>query len=244
MSEPLPVKLDDLIHHVTGGQPDGDALQHLSDAVLLADRLGEQADHLIGHFVDRARRSGASWTQIGQHMGVSKQAVQKRFVANRPETLDPAMFTRFTDRTRTALETAQRSAANAGHTAVEPSHLLLGVLADADALATRVVTAGDVTLEQAVRAVRETLPPDGEPTSEVLPLSPEALDIVSTRTLREALGMGHNYVGTEHLLLATLSAPDNPGARALVDLGIDHTTAKAEVTRLLASWLAARRNAE
>jgi hypothetical protein len=48
--------------------------------VLAADHLGDVADHLIGHFVDQARRSGATWTQIGQSLGVSKQAAQKRFV--------------------------------------------------------------------------------------------------------------------------------------------------------------------
>ena len=57
-----------------------DALDQLTDAVLAADHLGEVADHLIGHFVDQARRSGASWTDIGRSMGVSKQAAQKRFV--------------------------------------------------------------------------------------------------------------------------------------------------------------------
>ncbi|NED49697.1 ATP-dependent Clp protease ATP-binding subunit, partial [Micromonospora aurantiaca] len=57
-----------------------DALEQLSSAVIAAEHLGEVADHLIGHFVDQARRSGASWTDIGTSMGVSKQAAQKRFV--------------------------------------------------------------------------------------------------------------------------------------------------------------------
>jgi hypothetical protein len=55
-------------------------LDQLTDAVLAAEALGEVADHLIGHFVDQARRSGASWTDIGTCMGVTKQAAQKRFV--------------------------------------------------------------------------------------------------------------------------------------------------------------------
>src|SRR6187401_3235280 len=83
MTEPVrptnPVRLDDLIEAIT--KVHSDALDQLSDAVLAADHLGEVADHLIGHFVDQARRSGASWTEIGRSMGVSKQAVQKRFVA-------------------------------------------------------------------------------------------------------------------------------------------------------------------
>ena len=72
------VRLDDLIEAIT--KVHSDALDQLTDAVLAADHLGEVADHLIGHFVDQARRSGASWTDIGRSMGVTKQAAQKRFV--------------------------------------------------------------------------------------------------------------------------------------------------------------------
>ncbi len=78
--EPLrnPVRLDDLIEAIK--KVHTDALDQLTDAVLAADHLGDVADHLIGHFVDQARRSGASWTDIGRSMGVTKQAAQKRFV--------------------------------------------------------------------------------------------------------------------------------------------------------------------
>ncbi len=76
MEQP-PVRLDDLIGYVTS--QDGTALDHVSAAVRISEYLGELADHLIGHFVDQARRSGASWTEIGQSMGVTKQAAQKRF---------------------------------------------------------------------------------------------------------------------------------------------------------------------
>src|SRR6478752_1017166 len=72
------VRLDDLIDAIK--KVHTDALDQLSDAVIAADHLGEVADHLIGHFVDQARRSGASWSEIGRSMGVTKQAAQKRFV--------------------------------------------------------------------------------------------------------------------------------------------------------------------
>src|ERR1700754_1783637 len=79
---PTPIRLDDLIAAIKKGHPD--VLDQLSDAVIAADHLGEVADHLIGHFVDQARRSGASWTEIGQSMGVTKQAARKRFVPKGP----------------------------------------------------------------------------------------------------------------------------------------------------------------
>nr|8ADA_A Chain A, Uncharacterized protein Rv2667 [Mycobacterium tuberculosis H37Rv]8ADA_B Chain B, Uncharacterized protein Rv2667 [Mycobacterium tuberculosis H37Rv] len=72
MPEPTPtaypVRLDELINAIK--RVHSDVLDQLSDAVLAAEHLGEIADHLIGHFVDQARRSGASWSDIGKSMGV------------------------------------------------------------------------------------------------------------------------------------------------------------------------------
>src|SRR5918997_2405636 len=100
MTEPLRMtgtpRLDDLIMGVENAHED--PLDRVASAVLVGEALGETADHLIGHFVDRARRAGASWTDIGRSMGVSKQAAQKRFVPKQSEaggTFDPAVFTRF-----------------------------------------------------------------------------------------------------------------------------------------------------
>ena len=76
--DPIPVRLDDLISYVKS--QDGTALDHVSAAIQVSEHLGEVADHLIGHFVDQARKAAASWTEIGQSMGVTKQAAQKRFV--------------------------------------------------------------------------------------------------------------------------------------------------------------------
>src|SRR4051794_19805665 len=108
------VRLDDLIAAIKKVHPD--VLDQLSDAVLAADHLGEIADHLIGHFVDQARRSGASWTDIGRSMGVTKQAAQKRFVPKgsaEPTTLDPNesfVFSRFTARARNVVAAAHNAA--------------------------------------------------------------------------------------------------------------------------------------
>ena len=86
MTEPVRMtgapRLDDLISGVETAH--ADPLDRVGGAVMIAEHLGDTADHLIGHFVDRARRAGASWTDIGRSMGVSKQAVQKRFVAKEP----------------------------------------------------------------------------------------------------------------------------------------------------------------
>src|SRR5687768_18023683 len=93
-----PIRLDELIDAIS--RVHDDPLERLTDAVLAAEHIGEVADHLVGHFVDQARRSGASWTAIGRSMGVTKQAAQQRSVPKLPEvTLDPEeSFSRFTPR--------------------------------------------------------------------------------------------------------------------------------------------------
>src|SRR3954447_9257036 len=109
MTGPTPltssVRLDDLIDSIK--KVHVDPLEQLTDAVLVADHLGEVADALIGHFVDQARRQGRSWTDIGASMGVTKQAAQKRFVqraSGQDGDLDPsAGFSRFTPRARPAV---------------------------------------------------------------------------------------------------------------------------------------------
>src|SRR5262245_49508028 len=124
MTEPVPmsnpVRLDDLIDAITAVHTD--VLDQLADAVLAADHLGEVADHLIGHFVDQARRSGASWTNIGRSMGVTKQAAQKRFVPKGASLdLDPAQgFGRFTSRARNVVMAAQNEARAAGNAEIAP----------------------------------------------------------------------------------------------------------------------------
>src|SRR5919198_4300394 len=128
---PVSIRLDDLIAAIKKAHTD--PLEQLSDAVIAADHLGDVADHLIGHFVDQARRSGASWTEIGRSMGVSKQAAQKRSAA-KAETaaaLDPnAGFGRFTPRARNVVVTSQQEARAAGNAEIGPGHLALGLLVD------------------------------------------------------------------------------------------------------------------
>src|SRR3954471_20039892 len=82
-----PVRLDDLIGVIKTVHTE--PLEQLTDAMLAAESLGEIADHLIGHFVDQARRSGASWTDIGKCMGVTKQGAHKKIFAQRGRTSVP-----------------------------------------------------------------------------------------------------------------------------------------------------------
>ena len=232
-----PVRLDELINAIK--QVHADVLDQLSDAVLAAEHLGDVADHLIGHFVDQARRSGASWTDIGKSMGVTKQAAQKRFVL-RAETsaLDPNDgFERFTPRARNTVIAAQNAAHEAGNSEITPDHLLLGVLSDPEALVTKLLRAQRVDPESVRAAV--TLPPPAENLPQLIPFSGAARKALEL-TFRQALRLGHNYIGTEHLLLALLELEDGSGL--LHQAGVDKDRVEADLTAVLESLTAGKKS--
>jgi Clp amino terminal domain, pathogenicity island component len=243
MTDPVrmtnPVRLDDLIEAIK--KVHSDPLEQLSDAVVASDHLGDVADHLIGHFVDQARRSGASWTEIGRSMGVTKQAAQKRFVAKGPSEaydLDPSQgFTRFTPRARNAVMAAQNEARAAGNDEIRPEHLVLGLLMDPDAIGAGAIVAQGVSLEAVREAATATLPPAAAHVPELIPFDPRARKALEL-TFREALRMGHNYIGTEHILLALLELDDGTGV--LAGLGIDKAAAETNITAAVAAVVAAR----
>ncbi|MFJ3900620.1 Clp protease N-terminal domain-containing protein [Streptomyces sp. NPDC090025] len=241
MTNPLgmshPVRLDDLIDAIKKSRPD-DALDQLSDAVIAADHLGEVADHLIGHFVDQARRAGASWTDIGKSMGVTRQAAQKRFVPKDDKEADAAKmdpnagFSRFTPRARNVVVAAQNEAIAARNDKTVPTHLALGLLAEPDGLAARWITGTGVTAEAFRAAVTPVLPPAAAEVPALIPYDADAKKVLEL-TFREALRLGHNYVGTEHILLALMEFEDGKGP--LAGLGLDKTAAERDLTAVLAT---------
>ena len=187
---------------------------------------------MIGHFVDQARRSGASWTDIGKSMGVTKQAAQKRFVPKaEATTLDPEQgFGRFTPRARGAVVAAQNAAHDAANSEITPAHLLLGVLSDPAALATVLLRLQKIDIEALHSAI--ALPPAASETPALIPFSGPARKALEL-TFREALRLGHNYIGTEHLLLALLELED--GAGPLHRTGVDKERVEADLAAALAS---------
>jgi hypothetical protein len=241
MSEPVrmtgQVRLDDLIGAIK--KVHSNALDQLSDAVIAADHLGELADHLIGHFVDQARRSGASWTDIGKSMGVSKQAAQKRFVPKGSEPdLDPSQgFNRFTPRARNTVMAAQEEARAAGNAEIRPEHMVLGLLAEPKALAAEAIVAQGVTLDAIREAATTALPPAEGEVPVLIPYDAGAKKALEL-TFREALRLGHNYIGTEHMLLALLEFEDGSGV--LTGLGIDKARTEAIISQYLTAAAAGK----
>ena len=233
---PRPVRLDELIDAVTKLSPD--ALEQLSGAVLAAGHLGEVADHLIGHFVDQARRSGASWTDIGRSMGVTKQAAQKRFVAKgEAPDLDASQgFSRYTDRARQVVVAAQTEAHTAGNAEIGIPHLVLGLLDVPEGLGASAVADQGVSLDAVRRVAIATLPPRAEEVPALVPFDAQARKALEL-TFREALRLGHDQVGTEHVLLALLEVEDGTGV--LAGLGVDKARAEATITAAVAARTAA-----
>ncbi|MFE9771456.1 Clp protease N-terminal domain-containing protein [Streptomyces sp. NPDC005931] len=224
------VRLDDLIAAIK--KVHEEPLEQLQDAVLAGEHLGEVADHLIGHFVDQARRSGASWTDIGRSMGVTRQAAQKRFVPKEPAGLDPNEgFNRYTPRARNVVMAAHNEAKAAHHAEGLPEHLVLGLLAEADGLAAKALTDQGVTLDAVREAATAALPPAAEEAPDLVPYGPAAKKVLEL-TFREALRLGHNYVGTEHILLALLEHENGVGV--LSGLGITKARTEEWIAEVLA----------
>jgi hypothetical protein len=236
MTEPTkitnPVRLDDLINAIKKAHDE--PLDQLTDAMIAADALGDIADHLIGHFVDQARRSGASWTEIGKCMGVTKQAAQKRFVpkaADAASALDPnAGFGRFTPRARNVVVEAQNKAHDAGNPEIQPTHLLLGLFTDPDGLAAKLLAGQGIDADKVSKAI--TLPPRVDDMPALIPFNGQAKKALEL-TFRQALRLGHNYIGTEHIFLALYEAEDDDGT--LHQLGVDKDRFERELVAALES---------
>jgi hypothetical protein len=214
------VRLDDLIGYVRSQE--GTALDHVSAAVRLGEHLGEVSDHLIGHFVDQARRSGASWTEIGASMGVTKQAVQKRFTPRDTEW-DELMSSRsrFTERAKHAISAANEVAREHRHDYLGTEHILLGLLTMNESFAIRAIEAAGVPVDRAREAAEAALGParverDPGPLMPFTRYAGKAMEL----SLREALRLGHNYIGTEHILLGLIAEENGRGGQVLRELGL------------------------
>ena len=242
-SSPLPV-LDDLINAVRAVAPE-DPLEQLAEASRLKDGLADVADSLLGHFVDQARRSGCSWSQIGDALGVSKQAAQQRHTSAEVAMAAQADLlqdmSRFTDRARTSVAEAQAAAKRMGHGYVGTEHLLLGLLAVPDSLAAKILAEKDVDTENVEARVAEAIGGGLGPAlgGAILPgaFTPRAANTL-VKSLTEALALGHNYIGTEHILLALFAEKQGLAARMLRQFGVTRKFAMERVITMLSGYQA------
>jgi hypothetical protein len=237
----LDINLDDLVNAVDGFRPDGDDIDRLRTAVTFAERLGDLGDQLVGTFVDRARRAGASWREIGDGLGVSKQAAQKRFVSATGEGNAEGFLSRFTPRAREVLTVAGDTARRLGQTQVRTEHLVVGLVHDPEGLSARALAAQGLDAAAVGAAVDAASPRAGEPPPGHIPFAAEGKKVLEN-ALREAFSRRHNYIGTEHLLLGLLAERRSTGAKVLRQLGATQDATAEWLDGVLAELAARKRS--
>lgn len=130
------------------------------------------------------------------------------------------MFERFTDRARRVLVLAQEEARLLNHNFLGTEHILLGLIHEGEGVAAKALESLGISLEAVREKVEETIGPAGTATSGAPPFTPRAKKVLEL-SLREALALGHNHIGTEHVLLGLVREPQSVGARVLESLGAD-----------------------
>lgn len=216
------------------------ALERLRDASRIASGLTATADDVLDHFVSQARAAGHSWAEIGTEVGVSKQAAQQRFVGD--SSLPPSMSIpaakrpgskRFecTRRLRRVLRNATREARRRGHTYVGTEHVLLAMTEEPHCTALLVLEHLGVPAQDLVTALENHAQAPGRRSRGRF--TRPARDLMETMVM-EAIGLGHNYVDTEHLLLAATRSPGSAGV-ALAEVDISYENARAAIVHILAT---------
>ncbi len=143
------------------------------------------------------------------------------------------MFERFTDRSRRVLVLAQEESRLLNHGFIGTEHILLGLLHERDGIAAQALTQMDIALDAVRERVEELLGVTGTVQTGSPPFTPRAKKVLEL-SLREALQLGHNYIGTEHILLGLVREGEGVAAQVLVSLGADLHRVRQAVIRLLA----------
>ncbi len=264
---PLNLNLQELIAQIDQDLADSDTLAKVTEARQRANNLAAFGDQLIDHFVNQARNAGMSWSQIGGALGVTKQAAQQRWMM----PTFSRFTARARQAVLTASEMARRLGhpmvgpehVILGLLAEEQgaaAQVMASLAGSAEAVRRRVAQAiaagapdgGTATVEALAAEVPvpgATVPGStvsGAPTSgdpaapSHIPFGPEPKDAMR-QALAQALELGHNYIGTEHLLLGLLNLPNGQGARLLSELGITYDAARAGVLEWIEKYVAAKR---
>jgi Clp amino terminal domain, pathogenicity island component len=225
------VELAQLIANVE--QTSDDPLQRLEAAALIRRQIESVADELLDHFVNEARAAGCTWAQVGDALGVTRQAAQQRHAGLADRLLQSSTdsaFSRFTRRARAALNASHAAARDRRHTTVDTEHLLLGLFAGPEEnVATVALATLGVDRAAIQRLVDERSPVGTGPVLDHPPFGPLAKKSLEL-TLREALRLGHDYVGCEHIVLALCRiGRDGVAGQILIDKGVTYERLEAAI---------------
>jgi hypothetical protein len=229
--------LQDVIHLVEADTDDEQPLSRLRVASAVVQNLAEIGDAALGYFVDQARHAGHSWSEIGEALGVSKQAAQQKQTVRLSLGLNAPTFERFTARARNVVSAAVPIARQWGHDQIGPEHLLLALYREPNGIGAQILNGAGLTEGQAEQAMSARVPRGaGSPDD---PSHSAKAIAVFTGALAAALEMGHNYIGTEHILLG-LARGDGLAADILEDAGLDQAGLEGLVGEELARYSTAR----
>lgn len=145
------------------------------------------------------------------------------------------MFERFTDRARRVVVLAQDEARNLNHNYIGTEHLLLGLITEGEGVAAKALDMMNIERDQVREAVIDIIGEGEKPVEGHIPFTPRAKRIFEL-SLREALQLGHNYIGTEHLLLGLLKEGEGVAAQVLTKLGADLSQVRQAVIQLLSGY--------
>jgi ATP-dependent Clp protease ATP-binding subunit ClpA len=141
------------------------------------------------------------------------------------------MFERFTDRARRVLVLAQEEARLLAHPYIGTEHLLLGLILERDGIAAQTLEQHGITLEVARSAIEETIEASAGVIGGSPPFTPRAKKVLEL-SLRESIQLGHNYIGTEHMLLGLIREGEGGGATILLSLGMEFGALREEIITL------------
>ncbi|SDT25497.1 ATP-dependent Clp protease ATP-binding subunit ClpC [Actinoplanes derwentensis] len=147
------------------------------------------------------------------------------------------MFERFTDRARRVVVLAQEEARMLNHNYIGTEHILLGLIHEGEGVAAKALESLEISLEAVRRQVEEIIGQGQETPAGHIPFTPRAKRVLEL-ALREALQLGHDYIGTEHILLGLIREGEGVAARVLVKLGADRDRVRQQVIQLISGFAA------
>jgi len=225
--------LNDLIQSVRDEVADGDPIAQLAKAAEYAADLSQLGDRLLDHFVFQCRQAGMSWSELSTALGVSKQAAHKRFTGLAPT------FQRFTVKARDVVQGATGHARALGHPEIGTEHLLVSLFEPADSLAAIALNRLGLQREAVSEELLRRRPRGETPAEGTIPFSAHAKEALRG-ALEEALELGHNYIGTEHLLLGLQREPGFASAEILGTLGVQKEAVRHELLEELRRFMQER----
>ena len=149
--------------------------------------------------------------------------------------LEDSVFERFTDRARRVVVLAQEEARLLNHNYIGTEHILLGLIHEGEGVAAKALESLGISLEAVRSQVEEIIGQGGSSPSGHIPFTPRAKKVLEL-SLREALQLGHNYIGTEHILLGLIREGEGGAAQVLVKLGADLSRVRQQVIQLLSGY--------